>query len=228
MTTEKPAWHWKDLVYLLFLVLVMVPIFIEYGLFHWLFSLFENELYAGTLTGMAMAIVFTTGLYLIVLKPRKQSWKEVGCRPFAVRHWLDIAVWMFILIAASVLLVIVMDLFGVSTANSKTESLQSQLTVAHFLIAFASASIVSPIYEEIFYRGFLYRFFSSRYGVWPGMLISSAIFTFVHIPTFNTLPVNFVSGMVFAWIYQKTGSVIPAIVMHGLFNGIAITLTALG
>ena len=57
------------------------------------------------------------------------------------------------------------------------------------------------------------------------MLLSASIFTLVHIPTFNTLPVNFVSGLVFAWIYQKTGSVIPCILMHGLFNGIAVILT---
>lgn len=119
-----------------------------------------------------------------------------------------------------------MSFLGIGTANSKTESLQSQMTLLNFVIAFVSAAIISPVYEEIFYRGFLYRFFSSRFGIIAGLLISSTIFTIVHIPTYNTLPVNFVSGLIFAWAFQKTGSVIPGIIIHGAFNGLAVILTS--
>jgi citrate lyase synthetase len=46
-----------------------------------------------------------------------------------------------------------------------------------------------------------------------------------HIPTYNTLPVNFISGLVFAWTYEKTGSILPAIIIHASYNGIAFILT---
>lgn len=211
---------------MLVLVLVLVPIIVEYGLFIFLKDLFQNELYAGTLNGLIMAIIFMAALYFIVLKPKGQSWKAVGVQSFPKKEWKLIAVWTIILIIASIGLVVVMSFAGIGTENSKTESLQSQMTLLNFAIGFVSAAIISPIYEEIFYRGFLYRFFSSRYGILSGMLISSVIFTVVHIPTFNTLPVNFVSGLIFSWVYQKTGSVIPCILIHGIFNGIAIILTA--
>ncbi|WP_252312665.1 CPBP family intramembrane glutamic endopeptidase [Sinobaca sp. H24] len=220
-------WKWRDLIYMLFLVLVLVPIFIEYVLFNYLLSVFQNELYAGTLNGFIMAIIFTAALYFIVLKPNGQSWRAVGLKPFPLREWKLIAVWTVILIVGSIALVITMSFIGVGTENSKTESLQSQMTLLNFTIGFVSAAIISPIYEEIFYRGYLYRFFSSRYGVLSGMIISSLIFTVVHIPTFNTLPVNFVSGLIFSWVYQKTGSIIPSILIHGVFNGIAVILTAI-
>lgn len=177
--------------------------------------------------GFIMAIIFTTALYIIVLKPNGQSWKAVGLHSFPLREWKLIAVWTIILIVVSIVLVIGMSFIGVGTENSKTESLQSQMTWLNFTLGFVSASIISPIYEEIFYRGFLYQFFSSRYGVLSGMLISSFIFTIVHLPTFNTLPVNFVSGLIFSWVYQKTESIIPSILIHGTFNGIAIILTAI-
>lgn len=225
---KKLIWTWKDLTYLLFLVLVIVPIFIEYLLLNYLTDLFQNELYSGTLIGFIMALIFMSGLYFFVLKPQGQSWKAVGVKTFPAKYWRLMAVWTIILIVVSVLLVILMSTIGIGTDNSKTESLQSQMTLLNFLIGFVSASIISPIYEEIFYRGFLYRFFSSRYGITVGMLLSSFIFMIVHIPTFNTLPVNFVSGLIFAWVYQKTGSVIPCIIMHGLFNGIAVILTSIG
>ncbi|KOF08953.1 CAAX protease [Planococcus glaciei] len=220
-------WKWRDLIYMLVLVLVLVPIFIETVLFNYLLDFFQNELHAGTLNGFIMAIIFTTALYFIVLKPKEQSWKTVGLTPFPLRDWKLIAFWTIVLIVVSIVLVIGMSFIGVGTENSKTESLQSQMTLLNFTIGFVSAAIISPIYEEIFYRGFLYRFFSSRYGVLSGMLISSLIFTVVHIPTFNTLPVNFVSGLIFSWVYQKTGSILPSILIHGIFNGIAVILTAI-
>lgn len=231
MTSEsfgkRTMWNWKDLVYLLIIVLVLVPVFIEYALFNFLHNIFQNELYAGTLVGLVMSIVFMAGLYFLVLKPNNQSLAAVGVQSFSIKHWKLIACWTIILIVVSVLLVIAMSSLGTGTENSKTESLQSQLTLLNFVIGFVSASIISPVYEEIFYRGFLYRFFSSRYGILVGTLLSSFIFTIVHIPTFNTMPVNFVSALIFAWIFQKTGSVIPCILMHGFFNGIAVILTSI-
>ncbi|WP_211655454.1 CPBP family intramembrane glutamic endopeptidase [Planococcus alpniumensis] len=223
---SKGMWSWKELIYLLAIVLIAVPIFVEYSLYHYLVNFFGNELHAGTLTGLVMSIIFMASLYFIVLKPNGQSWKTVGVHTFSPGHWKPIMIWSIVLIVVSIVLVIIMAEFGVGTDNSKTDSLQSQLTRLNFFIGLISAAVISPIYEEIFYRGFLYRFFSSRYGIGVGMLLSASIFTLVHIPTFNTLPVNFVSGLIFAWIYQKTGSVLPCILMHGLFNGIAVILTA--
>ncbi len=225
--TKKLSWTWKDLFLLLFLVLVIVPFFIEYLLLNFLTDLFQNELYSGTLIGLIMAIIFMSGLYFFVLKPKGQSWETVGVKRFSAKHWKLVAVWSIILIVVSVLLVVLMSMIGIGTDNSKTENLQSQMTLLNFLIGFVSASIISPVYEEIFYRGFLYKFFSSKFGITVGMLFSSFIFMIVHIPTLNTLPVNFVSGLIFAWVYQKTGSVIPCIIMHGLFNGIAVILTTI-
>ncbi|WP_237150132.1 CPBP family intramembrane glutamic endopeptidase [Planococcus kocurii] len=224
---RNEMWKWRDLTYMLFLVLVLVPIFIETVLFTYLLSVFQNELYAGTLNGFIMAIVFTAVLYFVVLKPNGQSFRTVGLKSFPLREWKQIVVWTVILIVVSIALVVAMSFIGIGTENNKTESLQSQMTLLNFAIGFVSAAIISPIYEEIFYRGFLYRFFSSRYGVLSGITISSLIFTVVHIPTFNTLPVNFVSGLVFSWVYQKTGSIIPSILIHGTFNGIAVILTAI-
>lgn len=224
---RNETWRWRDLVYMLVLALVLVPIFIEYVLFNYLLEIFQNELYAGTLNGSIMAIIFTFALYFVVLKPKGQSWKAVGVQSFPLREWKLIAVWTIILIVFSIVLVIAMSFLGIGTENSKTASLQSQMNLLNFAIGFVSAAIISPIYEEIFYRGFLYRFFSSRYGVLSGMMISSIIFTVVHIPTFNTLPVNFASGLIFSWVYQKTGSVIPSILIHGIFNGIAVILTSI-
>lgn len=42
------------------------------------------------------------------------------------------------------------------------------------------------------------------------------------------MPVNFITDVMFAWAYEKTGSVIPAMIIHGVFNTIAVLLTVAG
>ncbi|WP_369802655.1 lysostaphin resistance A-like protein [Psychrobacillus sp. OK032] len=91
-----------------------------------------------------------------------------------------------------------------------------------------SAGVVSPVYEEIFYRGFIYRWLRVRLGMNWGIVISSLIFTIAYFPTINAMPVNFINGVVFAWVYEKTGSVIPGMIVHGVFNTIAVLLTVTG
>ncbi|MFD1738887.1 CPBP family intramembrane glutamic endopeptidase [Bacillus salitolerans] len=225
---ESP-WTWKELFQLLFIVLVLVPFFVEYHLKNYMTILFKNELYSGTLTGFIMSIIFMISLYLVALKPKGLRWNEVGIRRFPVRYYGPIAGWTIVVIVVSIGLFVLLDLLvGIGTENAKTESLKNQLTTLNFTIGFISAALISPIYEEIFYRGFLYRFLRGKYGVTVSIFISSFIFMVVHIPTYNTLPVNFVTGVVFAWTYERSGSVIPGIIIHGIFNGIAIILTALG
>ncbi len=222
-------WTWKEMSRLLIFVLIMIPILIEYLLNGYLTTILQNELYSGTLTGLIMSILFLLGVYVVALRPNNLSWKEVGLTRFSSRYWGAIIGWTIALIVASIALVLLMELlFGIGTDNTKTESLQSRLTPTNLLIGFVSAAIISPFYEEIFYRGLLYRFFRSKYGVRVGIFVSSFIFMIVHIPTFNTLPVNFVTGIVFAWTYEKSGSVIPGMIIHGIFNGLAVILTALG
>lgn len=224
---KDSQWSWMEFVYLLILVLILVPFFIEYLLKNFLSEAFQNELYSGTLVGLIMSVIFISGLYFIALKPKRLTWNEVGLNHFSKKYWKLIPIWTLALIVVSIALVVAMDLLGVGVDNSKTESIQSRLTPLNFFIGFVSASIISPVYEEIFYRGFLYRFLRSRYGIAIGMSVSSFIFMIVHLPTYNVLPVTFVSGLFFSWTYEKTGSVIPAIIIHGIFNGIALILTTI-
>ncbi|WP_318245277.1 CPBP family intramembrane glutamic endopeptidase [Paenibacillus gallinarum] len=116
------------------------------------------------------------------------------------------------LIVSSVMTAYLTSLFGNTVDNSKTESLQENITIFTILIGIVSAGIVSPIYEEIFYCGFIYRWLRTRVNMIWAIVISSLIFTFAYFPTINAMPVNFISGIVFAWAYERTGSVVPGMI----------------
>ncbi|WP_427137764.1 CPBP family intramembrane glutamic endopeptidase [Psychrobacillus psychrodurans] len=220
-------WSWSELILLLLVTFLFVPIVIENLLQDVLYVFLEDSLYSGTLTGLVMSILFTGGVYVIALRPYNLSWRAVGFNSFQTSYWKSIITWTVFLIGTSLIIVILMELLGGTSENTKTQSLQSNMGILSFLFAFVSAAIISPIYEEIFYRGFLYRWFRVKLGVPAGILLSSSVFMLVHIPSYNTLPVNFLTGVIFSWTYEKTGSIYPGMIIHGVFNGIAVVLTAL-
>ncbi|KGP90324.1 CAAX protease [Pontibacillus chungwhensis BH030062] len=219
-------WTYRELMVALFIAFILVPILVEGFLKDLLYDWLGNELYSGTLTGFAMAIIFMTSVYFIALRPFGYSWKCVGVQLFSREYGKWIILWTLIYIVASVLIIVGLDLLAVGVDNQKTESLTMNVTWLTFTIGFISAAVISPIYEEIFYRGFLYKWFRLKWGVSMSLVVSSVIFMLVHIPTYNTLPITFIGGLIFAWAYEKSGSVVPSMIIHGAFNGIAVTLTA--
>lgn len=74
--------------------------------------------------------------------------------------------------------------------------------------------------EESFFRGFLYAGLRARWGVGWAAVISSAIFAALHLLPSVILPV-FVMGMLFCWLYERTGSLWPGIALHATVNSLA-------
>jgi membrane protease YdiL (CAAX protease family) len=83
------------------------------------------------------------------------------------------------------------------------------------------AVVMAPVFEEILFRGFLFRGLANSFGwVW-GALISGAIFGAAHLQLDVFLPLAAL-GVVLAWAYHRTGSLWTNISMHALFNTIAV------
>ncbi|PEU77992.1 CPBP family intramembrane metalloprotease [Bacillus cereus] len=221
----KSMWGWKEILYLFMFVFIIVPVTVESLFYDYALEIIGNALYAGVLMGFIMAVIFTTVVYLFCIKRYKLSWKDIGIRKLSWRDFLWTVVALIFLIIVSIAVLMIMEKMGISFENSKTETVQNDKSIYAFCIAVIGAAVISPIYEEVLYRGVFYKFFRDRYGIWGGVLISSIIFTVVHIPTYNTLPVNFLSGVVFAWLYEKTNSILSAMIAHALFNFIAVLLT---
>jgi membrane protease YdiL (CAAX protease family) len=79
------------------------------------------------------------------------------------------------------------------------------------------AGIIAPISEELFFRGFLYPALRTRIGKIGAILISSLIFSLLHMEIATILPI-FVLGVLFAWLYEKTADISVAIFVHSLHN----------
>ncbi len=85
-------------------------------------------------------------------------------------------------------------------------------------------ALLGPVIEEIFFRGFAYKALRSRYGARRAMIATAAVFALFHMNLFIFLPI-FVLGIFLAYLYEKTGSLVPSITAHVAHNLIMVTLT---
>jgi uncharacterized protein len=83
--------------------------------------------------------------------------------------------------------------------------------------------VVAPICEEIFFRGFLYRVLRMRMTFWLAAVIDGLLFGLVHASstTLAALPILAFLGLVFCYVYERTGTLFATIAMHALNNTIS-------
>jgi membrane protease YdiL (CAAX protease family) len=86
--------------------------------------------------------------------------------------------------------------------------------------------LVAPIAEEAFFRGYLFAGLRQHFGRLAAYLLSAGLFALAHIlPT--SYPPIFVLGLLFALLYEQTGSIWPAVIMHGSINALAFVASYL-
>lgn len=91
-----------------------------------------------------------------------------------------------------------------------------------------TVAVLAPIGEEVVFRGFALPGLATRLGPTAAILITSALFALIHLGPgvgVGILPVTFILGLAFAYVYHKTQSLVLAIAVHALHN--AITIVAL-
>lgn len=102
-------------------------------------------------------------------------------------------------------------------------------TAVQVILAVLFACVLAPVVEEIVLRGYAFSALDGRFGFVPAALISSAAFGILHLQSISLVLSTFVIGLVFCWVYKKTGSLWVNIVLHALYNtfGVIIALTVL-
>jgi membrane protease YdiL (CAAX protease family) len=195
---------------------------------------FALAAYAATLAvGVAIALVLSTkalelGLGVLLLDAALLSALiPLYCRGSLTLRVLGFSrpplgrmVWLVwgALIAYGLFAAIWVHVASVPTTIGRLQETTPELVLTGFAL-----SLCAPVVEEIFFRGLLYGALRSRLNAAPAILIGGVLFGAVHATTYplNTLPVKAVAGVLFCWLYERTGSLLPGIMLHCFIDALA-------
>ena len=96
------------------------------------------------------------------------------------------------------------------------------LIESYKLIAFLAIVVLAPVAEELFFRGMLYNLLwkDNNFTLLP-ILVSSLMFAITHTGL-PTQIYGFFAGIVYARIYEESGSIWNSVACHGLINLIVL------
>jgi membrane protease YdiL (CAAX protease family) len=87
-------------------------------------------------------------------------------------------------------------------------------------------AVVAPIVEELTFRGLGYSLLA-RYGRWAAIIGTGLAFGLAH-GLVNAFPFLAAFGIGLAYLRSRVVSVYPGMIVHGLFNAIALTVAVSG
>jgi membrane protease YdiL (CAAX protease family) len=97
---------------------------------------------------------------------------------------------------------------------------------AAVLLTFQALAFITPMSEEIFFRGFIFRGLLPKMGPWGAITASALVFSAFHLSLGVMVPI-FITGFLLAWLYWRTGSLWAAIGAHAGQNALALGVQAL-
>ena len=173
---------------------------------------------AVVLNGALVAVV-----YYVVVRPRIITWRDMGLTPAALA-----TAWRTGLVAAPVLflLAVAVELLlrGLGVQQTQLASLDWLRSVPlwQYALVVLCAAVVAPVAEEIYFRGYVFRAYLAQKGPLQAYLFSSLLFAVAHLNLPALVPI-FCVGLFLAYLYHRTGSVLPGMIAHGFNNLVAFT-----
>ena len=95
------------------------------------------------------------------------------------------------------------------------------------VLSFQALAGWTPFTEELFFRGFVFGGLVARWGAVASCVASALVFSAFHLSPGLLAPV-FVTGLLLAWLYHRTGSLWPCVAAHAGQNAIALIATIYG
>lgn len=100
-------------------------------------------------------------------------------------------------------------------SSSISKAVDSAFVNPH--IGFLLIIIITPIYEEILYRGILFKGARKNYTPFVGIILSSILFAVMHLNIVQSTHALFL-GILLAYIYHHTNSLVITTLIHILNN----------
>lgn len=171
----------------------------------------------------AEALALSAAVILFGKLRRKYSWRQLGFTHVSLSWW---AYAIFLTFAAAVVggiaAVLVQLALGLPQSNEQLKAIAP--AGFSWLAAIAMTllgGVAVPVAEELLFRAVIHRWASEKWGFWVGALLSSFLFGLAHISP-PIIAFAFVMGLVIAYTYEQTKSLVPGLIIHIVNNSIKI------
>jgi membrane protease YdiL (CAAX protease family) len=177
----------------------------------------QATLIVGLIFSALLQFVLLGSVVWLAIRKHGAEWSALGVKPWRGDWWFPLAL-VILSLAVVYIYLAVLTAFGVEVSDIPDEVFDN---VAPLVILGVISLALAPLIEEIFFRGFVFGAFRGRYGLTAGVVISGLIFGAAHLGNAGSvlifLPISGV-GMIFAWGYAYSGSLVPTMIAHFLFN----------
>ncbi|WP_353048227.1 type II CAAX endopeptidase family protein [Planococcus sp. ISL-110] len=171
---------------------------------------------SGWLIFLTMGIAFLLTL-LIIFRDKRffDIWKGTKSSFFMSVVWGFLG-FLLLLIGQSIAALIEMKVLGIDPGSENTASL---VNIAEAVpLAIVSIVLFGPILEELVFRRVLFGSLNQTTNFFFATAISALVFALIHFD-FTHLLLYFTTGLILAFLYQKTKRIITPIIAHICLNG---------
>jgi len=96
------------------------------------------------------------------------------------------------------------------------------------LIVLLSVIVISPVTEELFFRGFVQNYCLKRIGhAWPAIVLASLAFMIAHVQMPHHCPALFALSVILGWSYYHYRTIWVPVAVHILFNAVTMAFWAM-
>jgi|TARA_B100001750_G_scaffold81_1_gene124 membrane protease YdiL (CAAX protease family) len=204
------------LITLIFLISLIKNIFSNEGIK----ILFEFMMYNGGLVIFILIIISKYDNNVANWLEIKHIFKSKIAKTIRISLSYYFLAWPIILLWG-----IIIEFFNLNTFNDSNYSkmVVEALNNNYFLIFFL-AVIVGPIFEELIFRGYLFKILKIRLNNFYAIALNSIFFGIIHFELSAIIPAV-ILGISLSLIRLKTNNLIPSTIIHSLHNLFALIVT---
>ncbi|HLH21998.1 MAG TPA: type II CAAX endopeptidase family protein [Chloroflexota bacterium] len=160
-------------------------------------------------------------VYFRVVRPGVITWGDMGFSPRALpttwRAGPVAALGLFLGVAT---IEVLLNKLGVQQTQLQSLQWLREVPLWLFALVALTAAVLAPVAEEIYFRGYVFRAYYEQKGPPQAYLFSAALFALVHLNLPAFLPI-FAVGLFLAYVYRRTGSILPGMLAHAFNNTLA-------
>ncbi|MBD3296945.1 MAG: CPBP family intramembrane metalloprotease [Candidatus Omnitrophica bacterium] len=221
---EAPRWNLADVIRVVLIFLGSGYIFvIAQAFFLRIFPLLRNDNFRMVFNTVIMNLVGISVILYFVTRKHGQRIRDLGLTAkdwkkgvfYAVAGYLALIPVLAVIMFLTYLIIEQLQYRPPLQPIVEVFLEEKQTTVLWLSTVFAA--VFGPVAEEIFFRGFMYPAVKKKAGALVGILLTAGIFAFLHAHIVGFAPI-LALGVLLAYLYEKTGSLVPSITVHIAHN----------